>query len=48
MPASTVETSVRQAIATALSSVSANVYAYVPETPIVPRSEEHTSELQSH
>ena len=36
MTASTVEVSVRQAIATALASVSANVYSYVPETPITP------------
>jgi len=36
MPASTILSSVRQPLATALSGVAANVYAYVPEAPQVP------------
>jgi hypothetical protein len=36
MPASTILSSVRQPLATALGGVAANVYAYVPEAPQVP------------
>ena len=36
MPASTILSSVRQPLATALSSVAGNVYAFVPESPIPP------------
>ena len=36
MPASTIQDNVRETLKTALSSVSANVYSYVPETPISP------------
>lgn len=36
MPASTISTDVRGALKTALSSLSANVYDHVPESPIVP------------
>lgn len=36
MPASTIQDDVRTPIKTALSSVSANVYDYVPESPQVP------------
>ena len=36
MPASSISTDVRGAIATALSGVTANVYDHVPEAPIVP------------
>jgi len=36
MPASTILSTVRQPLADALSSVAANVYAYVPEAPQVP------------
>lgn len=36
MTASTILSSVRQPLATALSGVAANVYAYVPEAPQVP------------
>jgi hypothetical protein len=36
MPASTILSDVRQPLATALSGVAANVYAYVPENPSVP------------
>ena len=36
MPASTILTSVREPLATAMASVAANVYAYVPENPSVP------------
>ena len=36
MPASTILDTVRQPLATALSGVAANVYAYVPEAPQVP------------
>ena len=36
MPASTISEDVRGAIKTALTSVSANVYDHVPESPIVP------------
>lgn len=36
MTASTVQDNVRSTLATALNGVSANVYSYVPETPISP------------
>jgi hypothetical protein len=36
MPASTILSQVRQPLANAMSSVAANVYAYVPEAPQVP------------
>ena len=36
MPASTILSSVREPLATALGGVAANVYAYVPENPSVP------------
>ncbi len=36
MPASTILDTVRQPLATAFASVAGNVYAYVPEAPMVP------------
>jgi hypothetical protein len=36
MPASTILSSVRQPLATALASVAGNVYAFVPESPMPP------------
>jgi hypothetical protein len=36
MPTSTILSDIRQPLATALSGVAANVYAYVPEAPQVP------------
>jgi hypothetical protein len=36
MPASTILDTVRQPLATAFAAVAGNVYAYVPEAPIVP------------
>jgi hypothetical protein len=36
MPASTILSSIREPLATALGGVAANVYAYVPENPSVP------------
>jgi hypothetical protein len=36
MPASTILDTVRQPLATALAGVAGNVYAYVPEAPMVP------------
>jgi hypothetical protein len=36
MPASTILDTVRQPLATAFASVASNVYAYVPEAPMVP------------